>query len=613
MELRMKRYIIFFISLFCIFNVFPNAFAHPTQSQIITVPIKGDTIPVQVMVTVANANYIETITICNISASTIPLNNIEFDFNYDVSMPTNIWGLPWAAWKVLSQTNTAVILQGGTPYTPPLLPDPNCTTPLTIQFNAPPDAPAPKGPFIFKSEGGQPPGAGTLVITQADAPDNNVPLPVVSISGPSAPQQQTVAWGETWQIQNLLPGTYSISSSPTDNKTNYYQAKTINVNVEDQKTTQQTITYNAVPTGEIKINLIQAPYVQEPLAFTGKIYNFNETVNIGSSLILPEDTYTVTSLVPGYNALITPNPITIPTDTTLNVTYTINQNPAGPYTTSGGQILDKNNNPVTFKGVAWFGFNTGNHLVHGLWQADFDTMVRQIKTAGFNAVRLPFQFDFILDSSIKPSGITTFCNGKPCNLNVPQDSALHALQWVVQKFTDNGLYVLLDDHYEDDTYVRNQDQWILGWQKVAQLFATNPSVGYDLYNEPDSHNLTWDGNTNATSWSDGLHAAMSAIFKIDHHKLFFIEGTAQGALKSNWGDGFAADDAMTQQCSKVSATRKIFLRNYSLNLIFVKWSSLPMFMGQMVLIMLDQIIQIKRQLMLIGHDYMAIFLRISSG
>lgn len=220
----------------------------------------------------------------------------------------------------------------------------------------------------------------------------------------------------------------------------------------------------------------------------------------------------------------------------------------GPFSTSNGQIVDKNNQPVTFQGVNWFGFNTGNHIVHGLWQSDFTGMLNQIKSLGFNAVRLPFAFDFVLDPSIKPNGINTSCNGpNSCNMNVPQDSALHAFQWVVEQFTSNGIYVLIDDHFEDSTYVNNQAAWQQGWKTIAQMFKSNPLVGYDLWNEPDSHSTTWETNAGGPPWGSSIMTAANAIYSIDSTKLIFIEGTAQGTLESNWGDGFATDDQAVQQ------------------------------------------------------------------
>ena len=230
----------------------------------------------------------------------------------------------------------------------------------------------------------------------------------------------------------------------------------------------------------------------------------------------------------------------------------------GPFTTNDGQIIDKNGNAITFKGVSWFGFNNANHVVNGLWQSDFDTMLRQIKSLGFNAVRIPFDFDFIFDSSIKPNGISSYCHGSPCNQDIPQDSALNTFQWVVKKFTDNGIFVLIDDHYEDNLYGTNQEKWISGWKKIAQIFIDNPMVGYDIYNEPDSHSLTWEGSSNGTAWSKGIMSAAEAIYTIDPAKLLFIEGTAQSALGSNWGDGFATDDATVSQ--NISNPKNFFIQ-----------------------------------------------------
>ena len=234
--------------------------------------------------------------------------------------------------------------------------------------------------------------------------------------------------------------------------------------------------------------------------------------------------------------------------TTSSVTQaTNNAHSIGPFTTKDGHIIDKNGTPITLKGVSWFGFNNENHVVNGLWQADFDTMLHQIKSLGFNAVRIPFHFDFVFNPNITPNGITNYCNGRPCNANVPRDSALHTFQWVVKQFTDNGIFVLIDDHYEDNLYVTDHAKWISGWQRVAQMFIDNPMVGYDIYNEPDSHGLTWEGNANGTAWGRGVMSAAQAIYAIDPNKLLFVEGTGQAALGANWGDGFATDDATVSQ------------------------------------------------------------------
>ncbi len=41
-------------------------------------------------------------------------------------------------------------------------------------------------------------------------------------------------------------------------------------------------------------------------------------------------------------------------------------------------------------GVNWFGFETRSYVVHGLWARNWEDMLRQVKSLGFNAIRLPF-------------------------------------------------------------------------------------------------------------------------------------------------------------------------------------------------------------------------------
>lgn len=113
-------------------------------------------VPMNVNVQLSRSRWAQTISICNTSGKAIPLHQMEMDFNYSVPIPSTIWGKPWANWKVASQANGAVVLLGGLETTPDLPPDPNCMWPLQIKFNAPPTAPAPTGPFVFKAEGTAP-------------------------------------------------------------------------------------------------------------------------------------------------------------------------------------------------------------------------------------------------------------------------------------------------------------------------------------------------------------------------------------------------------------------------------------------------------------------------
>ena len=59
------------------------------------------------------------------------------------------------------------------------------------------------------------------------------------------------------------------------------------------------------------------------------------------------------------------------------------------YTTSASRVY-KNGTEIKLKGINYFGFETSDLTIHGLWARNWKSMIQQIKTTGFNAVRLPF-------------------------------------------------------------------------------------------------------------------------------------------------------------------------------------------------------------------------------
>lgn len=63
---------------------------------------------------------------------------------------------------------------------------------------------------------------------------------------------------------------------------------------------------------------------------------------------------------------------------------------AGAYFVEGGRIFKDAGQELRLKGVNWFGFETGEHVAHGLWVRNWLDLIGQIKELGFNAVRLPF-------------------------------------------------------------------------------------------------------------------------------------------------------------------------------------------------------------------------------
>src|SRR5262249_30709439 len=153
----------------------------------------------------------------------------------------------------------------------------------------------------------------------------------------------------------------------------------------------------------------------------------------------------------------------------------------GFFHTSGSQILDDSNHVVKIAGVNWFGFETSNFAPHGLWARGYKDMMDQMKSLGFNTIRLPFS-NQLFDAGSTPNGINYALN--------PDLQGLTGLQ-IMDKIVDYagkiGLRIILDDHRSDAgngpnasglwyTSAYPETRWISDWQMLAARYAGNPTV-----------------------------------------------------------------------------------------------------------------------------------------
>ena len=157
------------------------------------------------------------------------------------------------------------------------------------------------------------------------------------------------------------------------------------------------------------------------------------------------------------------------------------------YEVTSGDIKDSKGNTLQLKGLNWFGFETGDHVAHGLWTRNWKSMIAQMKTLGFNAVRLPVCPDTL--AGVSTTSINTAVNADLVGLN-----SLQILDLVVNEFDRQGFYVLLDHHrlecngsiselWYSGSY--SEQQWISDLTFMAGRYKTlNHFLGIDLKNEP---------------------------------------------------------------------------------------------------------------------------------
>ncbi|MFZ1425818.1 MAG: glycoside hydrolase family 5 protein [Geminicoccaceae bacterium] len=205
----------------------------------------------------------------------------------------------------------------------------------------------------------------------------------------------------------------------------------------------------------------------------------------------------------------------------------LNELPSGYLKTNKSNIVDANGREIRILGVNWFGFETPNMVVHGLWARPFRLMMDQMSSLGFNTIRLPFSSAILTAGPESVSAILYRLNP-----DLQGKSPMEILDMIIAYAGTKGLKVILDNHSlqpttngESNGYwyssTRSEAQWIADWQTLARRYANNPTViGADLYNEPTG---TW-GTGDQDDWARAAKAAGDAIGAVNKNWLIIVEG-----------------------------------------------------------------------------------------
>ncbi len=195
--------------------------------------------------------------------------------------------------------------------------------------------------------------------------------------------------------------------------------------------------------------------------------------------------------------------------------------------TAGTKVLAPSGTEFVIGGVNWYGFETRDKVIHGLWARNFTDIVDQIAQYGFNTVRIPFSNEMWETSPVVSNSKVSACpacKGK---------SARDVLAMIVNYAGSRGLHVILDNHRSSAGnsaegnglwYISGfpESKWISDWLSVQrwvhgvrQTLGTTDTVavttiasdglptiiGYDLRNEP--HTPARTAYTAAATWGTG--------------------------------------------------------------------------------------------------------------
>jgi endoglucanase len=233
---------------------------------------------------------------------------------------------------------------------------------------------------------------------------------------------------------------------------------------------------------------------------------------------------------------------------------------AGYWHTSGSQILDAGNNPVRIAGINWYGFETSDEVVHGLWGQDYKTIVGGVKNLGYNTIRLPFS-DQMVEGSKVPNQISFYGSTGPINTDLQGLTSIQVLDKIISYAGSLGLKVILDNHRSEDgnsaeqnglwyTSAYPESAWVNDWVTMANRYKGNSTVvGMDLRNEPHTQSYstygtgsTWGTGNTATDWNLAAQKAGNAILAVNPSLLIAVEGISDwvndsGTTVSDWWGG----------------------------------------------------------------------------
>nr|WP_274597691.1 glycoside hydrolase family 5 protein [Paenibacillus sp. EKM211P] len=214
----------------------------------------------------------------------------------------------------------------------------------------------------------------------------------------------------------------------------------------------------------------------------------------------------------------------------------------GYYHTQGNKIVDESGKEAAFNGLNWFGLETPNYTLHGLWSRSMDDMLDQVKKEGYNLIRLPYS-NQLFDSSSRADSIDYYKNPDLVGL-----TPIQIMDKLIEKAGQRGIQIILDRHRpgsggQSELWYTSQypeSRWISDWKMLAERYKNNPTViGADLHNEPHGQ-ASWGTGDVSTDWRLAAQRAGNAILSVNPNWLILVEGVdhnVQGNNSQYWWGG----------------------------------------------------------------------------
>ena len=206
----------------------------------------------------------------------------------------------------------------------------------------------------------------------------------------------------------------------------------------------------------------------------------------------------------------------------------------------GNQIVDSNGYPVWLAGANWFGFNTTERTLHGLWSVNLENSLKAIAERGINMLRVPISTELMYEWSQGQSTIPNVNTAENADLVGKTD--LEIFDRFVELSKKYGLKIMLDAHSaEADNAGHVYPMWYKGaitpeifyssWEWITARYVDDDTIlAMDIENEPhgkpwtDPEYAKWDSSTDVNNWKYACETASKRILAINPNLLVLCEG-----------------------------------------------------------------------------------------
>jgi endoglucanase len=230
--------------------------------------------------------------------------------------------------------------------------------------------------------------------------------------------------------------------------------------------------------------------------------------------------------------------------------------PALPLRAASRFVVDATGQRLKLAGVSWYGAESATLIPDGLEVAPLDAIAAQVRTLGFNSVRLPWCNELVARNPVvRPADVAA-------NPGLIGKTSLEALDAVIDALARQGIVSILDNHRSRGDWCCDtahgdglwytaeypEDVWLDHWRQLTERYLSQPAVvGMDLRNEPrgqlapnvppacvDCNNPSaecvcewsrWGSSTGTDrDWASAAERGGNAILEINPSLLIMVEG-----------------------------------------------------------------------------------------